>query len=270
MRKYNDLFLSLVDDFSKHESVEAVLLSGSRTDGHFDGHSDYDLYIYCSAEIPLDFRKEIADTYFSYAELNHTTWEREDQGFFKEIDIPIDIVYRDRQWLEGVLENIVIKCQASTGYSTCLWANLMNSDILYDKDGKLRRLQKKYDVDYPEELRKNIIKKNFPLLDTIIPAYTRQIDKALKRADIISINHRTAAFFESYFDIIFAVNKKLHPGEKKLLKIASEQLALLPENMQADISELFRNLFNEEYDIVNQLHGITKNLEVLLKELRLI
>ena len=146
----------------------------------------------------------------------------------------------------------------------------MNSDILYDKDGKLRRLQKKYDVDYPEELRKNIIKKNFPLLDTIIPAYTRQIEKALKRDDIISINHRTAAFFESYFDIIFAVNKKLHPGEKKLLKIATGQLELLPKNMEADISELFRNLFNEEYDIVNQLHGITKKLEVLLKKLRLI
>jgi len=270
MQKYDDIFLSLVNDFSKHRSVEAILLSGSRTNGSLDENSDYDLYVYSSKEIPIGFRKKIADTYFSYAELNHTTWEREDQGFFKEIDIPIDIIYRDRQWLEGMLENIVIKCQASTGYSTCLWANLMNSDILYDKDGRIKRLQKKYDVNYPEKLRKNIIAKNFPLLDKIIPAYTRQIAKALKRDDLISINHRTTAFFESYFDIIFAVNNELHPGEKKLLKIASEQLALLPENMEADISELFRNLFNEDYDIVKKLHGVTKNLEVLLKKLRLI
>ncbi|MCS5422516.1 MULTISPECIES: DUF4037 domain-containing protein [Psychrilyobacter] len=270
MNKYDGILLELVDDFSKYESVDGVLLSGSRTTPDFDKDSDYDLYIYSKGEIPLDFRKKIADKYFNYAELDNTTWEREDQGFFRGNGVQVDIVYRDVEFIERVLEEIVIKCTASTGYSTCFWANFIKSDILYDRDGKLENLQKKFDIEYPEELRKNIVSKNFPLLNKIIPAYTNQIEKALKRNDILSVNHRISAFFESYFDIIFAINMKLHPGEKKLLKITKEQLDHTPENMETDIRELFENLYKREFDIVDKLNVITGRLESLLKELNLI
>ena len=270
MNRYDGILLELVDDFSEYESVEAVLLSGSRTTPNFDSDSDYDLYIYSKGGVPLEFREKIADKYFNYAELNNTTWEQEDQGFFKGIGVQVDIVYRDVEFIEGVLEEIVGKCTASTGYTTCFWANLIKSDILYDRNGKLNSLQKKFDVDYPEQLRKNIVSKNFPLLNKIIPAYTNQIEKALKRDDFISVNHRISAFFESYFDIIFAVNMKFHPGEKKLLKITREQLEYLPENMEADTRELFGNLHRKQFDIVGQLDVITDRLEKLLRKMDLI
>lgn len=270
MNRYDGILLELVDDFSKYESVEAILLSGSRTTPNFDSDSDYDLYIYSKGEVPLEFRKKIADKYFNYAELNNTTWEQEDQGFFKGIGVQVDIVYRDVEFIERALEEIVVKCIASTGYSTCFWANLIKSDILYDRNGKLNLLQKKFDVDYPEQLRKNIISKNLPLLNKIIPSYTNQVKKALKRDDILSINHRISAFFESYFDIIFAVNMKLHPGEKKLLKITGEQLEYLPENMEIDIRELFENLHKKELSIIDKLDVITDRLEKLLKRMGLI
>ena len=269
MDRYDGILLELVDDFSEYESVEAVLLSGSRTTPNFDSDSDYDLYIYSKGGVPLEFREKIVDKYFNYSELNNTTWEQEDQGFLKGINVQVDIVYRDVEFIEGVLEEIVGKCTASTGYSTCFWANLIKSDILYDKNGKLNSLQKKFDVDYPEQLRKNIVSKNFPLLNKIIPAYTNQIEKALKRDDFISVNHRISAFFESYFDIIFAVNMKLHPGEKKLLKITREQLENLPENMEVDIRELFENMHEKEFDIVDKLNMVTDRLEKLLRRMDL-
>jgi predicted nucleotidyltransferase len=269
MTKYDDSFLALVDHFSKHELVEGIMLAGSRTTANFDKDSDYDLYIYSKQEIPLEFREELADKYFNYAELDNRTWEQEDQGFFKDSNVQIDIVYRDINWLEGMLENIVIKHQALTGYTTCFWSNLINSDILYDEDGELQVLKESFDIEYPEELRRNIIAKNYPILNKIIPAYTNQIEKALKRDDIISLNHRTSAFFESYFDIIFALNKTLHPGEKKLLKIVRD-LEYTPENMERDIRELFDNLYKKDFDVVDKLNEITNNLALLLRELRML
>ncbi|OCL27601.1 DUF4037 domain-containing protein [Orenia metallireducens] len=269
VKKYDNIFLALVDDFSKHELVEGIMLAGSRTTGNFDKDSDYDLYIYSKQEVPLEFREEIAEKYFNYAELNNTTWEREDQGFFKETNVQIDLVYREISWLEEMLENVVIKHQASTGYTTCFWSNLINSEILYDRDGELKFLKEKFDIEYPEELKRNIIAKNYPLLNKIIPAYTKQIEKALKRDDIISINHRITAFFESYFDIIFALNKTLHPGEKKLIKVVRD-LDYRPNEMERDIRELFDNLYKKDFDTINKLNEIADKLGILLKELNII
>lgn len=47
-----------------------------------------------------------------------------------------------------------------------------------------------------------------------LPSYDRQIKKAQERGDIVSVNHRITAFLESYFDVIFALNRQTHPGEK--------------------------------------------------------
>ena len=60
------------------------------------------------------------------------------------------------------------------------------------------------------------------LKDKPFASYYEQIKKALMRNDIVSVNHRITAFLASYFDIIFATNKLLHPGEKRLIKYAQD------------------------------------------------
>lgn len=270
MKKYDDIFLELVDELSMHNSVEAILLCGSRVRDTFDKDSDYDLYIYCKENIPLDFRENIADKYFSYVEINNSPLKKEDQGIFKGINVQIDIVYRDIQQIEKMLEDVTIRHRALTGYTTCYWENLLKSDILYDKNNELRDLKKKFDIDYPEELRRNIIEKNFPFLNRVVPVYTNEIKRALKRNDLIKVNNKITEFFDSYFDIIFAINMKLHTGEKNLLKITTERLKYLPQNMESDIIELFEGLYNEEFDTMSKLNEIVTNLKKLLKEMNLI
>jgi hypothetical protein len=53
---------------------------------------------------------------------------------------------------------------------------------------------------------------------------------------LISINHRLSALFASYFDILFALNRKLHPGEKRLVEFALKNCELLPSDMDANIA----------------------------------
>lgn len=256
---------SMVKDFSKIEEVDGILLSGSHATKTNDKDSDYDIYIYTLKEISLEKRKVITDKYCSYMELNNTFWETEDDGVLKEGNIPVEIIYRDLDWIDGLLNRTLVKCEADTGYTTCFWANFINSIILYDKNGNLNKLQKKYTISYPNQLKENIIKKNYPLLKRMIPSYYYQIEKALKRNDYISVNHRVAALLASYFDIIFAVNEMLHPGEKKILKIIKDKNLKVPTDMDKNVNNILKYAASSDVAILLEIDSLIGKLDMLLE-----
>ncbi|MBU3092113.1 DUF4037 domain-containing protein [Clostridium sp. CF011] len=256
---------SMVNDFSKIEEVEGILLAGSHATKTNDKDSDYDIYIYTSKEIPILKRKVITDKYCSYMELNNTFWETEDDGFLKEGNIPVEIIYRDLDWIDGLLNRNLVKCEADAGYTTCFWANFINSIILYDKNGDLNKLKQKYEIGYPYELKQNIIKKNYPLLKLQMPSYYYQIEKALKRNDFISVNHRVAALFASYFDIIFAINEMPHPGEKKILKIIKDNNLRVPTDMGINVNNILKYSAVNDITILLEIDLLIDKLDILLK-----
>ena len=86
------------------------------------------------------------------------------------------------------------------------------------------------------------IARNYNLLCATISAYSNQIEKACKRNDRVSIIHRTTAFLESYFDIIFARNSLTHPGEKRLIELCKQRCAILPSNFEANLNRLFDDM----------------------------
>lgn len=149
-----------------------------------------------------------------------------------------------------------------------MWYNLLNSKIIYDRYGHYAALQKKYNLPYPAELKKNIINKQFLLLDQAMPAFSRQIKKALKRQDLLSINHRTSEFFASYFDLLFAFNEQLHPGEKRMLQFAKNNCSHLPQNFENDIQDYFQNLYQLAHwqKTALTLEHLLSNLKHLIDE----
>lgn len=255
--------------FSELEEVEGILLAGSHATKTNDKNSDYDIYMYLSKEIPIEKRKDITNEFCSYIELNNTFWETEDDGILKEENIPVEIIYRELEFIERALSRTLIKCEADTGYTTCFWSNFINSVILYDRNGNLKRLQDKFKMAYPYELKQNIIKKNYPLLKSQMPSYYYQIEKALKREDYVSVNHRVAAFLASYFDIIFAINEFPHPGEKKLIKIIKDNGFKVPEDMEVNISNILKLSASNSSDILKEIDLLIENLDELLKDLLL-
>ena len=149
-----------------------------------------------------------------------------------------------------------------------MWYNLLNSKIIYDQDGHYAALQKKYNLPYPAELKKNIINKQLLLLDQAMPAFSRQIKKALKRKDLLSINHRSSEFFASYFDLLFAFNEQLHPGEKRMLQYAKNNCSHLPQRFEDDIQDYFQNLYqlDNHQKTVLTLEHLLLNLKYLINE----
>lgn len=257
-------FENLWNEFAKLPEIEAIALGGSRASGHFDKGSDYDLYLYCSAVPTERSRVQILEKYCSYMEIGNSFWELEDDCTLKD-GIDIDILYRNLNHFEEEIGSVVEMHCAHNGYTTCMWHNLLNSKILYDRSGKYEALKTRFAVAYPEELKNNIIRQNLRLLKGNLPSYDTQIKKALSRKDFVSVNHRTAAYMESYFDIIFAMNKLTHPGEKRMVQIAKQAARILPDSFEENIERLYRDLFSNPDAVLCDIEKIYSCLVEVIK-----
>lgn len=246
----------VIDEFKKLNDVKAIVLSGSRTAKSSDLISDYDIYIYSDKEIDIGKRTDIAKLFSDKFEINNCFFGPGDEWILRGSDIQIDVMYRSREWIENCVDNTWVKHYPYVGYSTCFIFNIKFSQILYDTENWYKSLQDKVSGKYPDELQKNIINNNLPLLKNKISAsFYEQIDKALKRKDYVSLNHRISAFIASYFDVLFAVNKVLHPGEKRLVQYAKLHCKKLPENFEEDINNITRYPLENTLEILTRLNA---------------
>lgn len=253
----------IIDGLSTLPQVEALLLGGSRATGAADDTSDYDIYVYTSEPIPLETRRALLDGYCSYMEYDNRFWETEDDGVLVG-GVEIELIYRDMDWLDGELRAVIADFRASGGYTTCLWSNLLDSLILFDRQGRAGALQTRWSVSYPEQLRTNIIARNLPLLCEVMPSYSNQVAKAVDRGDLVSILHRTTEFFASYFDIIFGMNRIPHPGEKRLIELVQRKCPVIPEGFEQEVTSALRMVGTADPALIDVLGSLTDHLQAAL------
>jgi hypothetical protein len=258
----------IADLFAPLPQVEAVALAGSRGNksGSTDNASDIDLYVYTRGDIPLEVRESIVQRSggASRSDLNLNYWGPGDEWINTPTGIEVDIVYFDATWMEDQITRVIDQHQASMGYTTCFWHTIRQSNIFFDPHHWLAYLQQKCQSEYPEPLRRNIITLNHPVLRGIIPSYAFQIEKAVKRGDLVSINHRLAALLASYFDILFALNRQLHPGEKRLVEFAVNNCLLIPANLESDITSILQFMEADIPDLPTRVNRLLDQLDTLL------
>ncbi len=237
----------LAGRFGEHPQVLAVALAGSRGAASHDDASDFDLYVYAHDDLPLDFRRALAGP---AAEIDNRYWEPGDEWIDPASHARIDVMYRRPAWIEDQLDRVLVRHEASIGYSTCFWANVLHSQALLDPHGWYAGLQARAQTPYPEPLRRAIIAKNYPLLRLKQSSYRTQIALALRRRDPVGIHHRVTALLASYFDVWFALARQPHPGEKRLLHalppaeadLVRNVLEAAPDQLLASINALIDNL----------------------------
>ena len=252
----------LFKELSLLEEVEAIALGGSRAGENYDEKSDYDVYLYINSPVSEEKRKNILQKFCSYMEIGNSFWEYEDNCVLNN-GIEIDILYRDmKDFMKGI-ERVVAEYHPSNSYTTCMWHNLITCKILYDKNGTLVKYKNKYTINYPKQLKENIIKRQLELIDSSMPAYPNQIKKAILRKDFVSINHRITEFLASYFDLLFAINEITHPGEKRLIQLCKKQCKILPENFEENLNSLFSHMYSEENQslLMNDIENIVNNIK---------
>jgi len=259
----------VASQFASLSHVEAVALSGSRTSDLADANSDVDLYVYVTQDIALDPRAGIAAG-SPRAEIGNATWEPGDEWIDAATGTSVDVMYRHVRWIEEQLDRVLVRHEASVGYSTCFWYNVLHSQALFDRTGRLAELQRRASQPYPSELRRAIIAKNYPLLRRNLSSYLHQIELAGTRNDPVSVNHRVAALLASYFDVLFAVNELPHPGEKRLLQHTKASCSKLPRDMEGQVMRLLAAGGKADANIAAKINALIDGLDELLLRERLV
>lgn len=258
----NECFNRIIDEYKNFSEVKAIALGGSGVNDTSDNLSDIDVYIFVEKNITVKNREKLVKQYSSKYEVGGEYFGSGDEFFVDKLNRQLDVMYWNVNWFESIVKNTWFKYYPSNGYTTAFLFTLNNFQIIYDKDNWLKTLQDSIQTKYPHELKQNIIKRNMMLLkDKPFASYYEQIKKAINRNDIVSINHRISAFMASYFDIIFAVNELLHPGEKRLVKYAKDNCQILPNNFEENINKL---LVQPNSETLNILDDMVESLRQIL------
>ncbi len=226
----------LVRAYSDLPEVEAIGLGGSRAYFLADAQSDYDLYVFTQDAIPLDTRRTIAHQFDSNPEIGNPWWGDEDALY--DGSVGYDLSFWNVQDFETHLRGVIEHHRPSLGFSTSFWFTVRHAIILFDRGDWLTRIKEFAEAPYPEPLRDAIVRLNAPLLRSAHASYRHQIELAIGRNDNVSVNHRITAFLESVFDIVFAITRTLHPGEKRQLT----WMATLGESVPASLDRHIRDL----------------------------
>jgi hypothetical protein len=265
------LAASVAAAFANLPDVAAVALDGSGVTGVADEQSDVDLYVYAGAPVAIADRVAIATGFATRAEVGNDFWEPGDEWIDTQTGRHVDVMYRTPAWIEEQLKRVLVRHEASAGYSTCFWHNVLHSTPLFDRSGWYRNLQATAARPYPQPLRRAIIARNHPILRQTLSSYLAQIERAVRRGDSVSIQHRVTALLASYFDVLFAVNELPHPGEKRLLQFAATRCTKTPLDLEAQINTLLETAARPATPvIVMHVNALLNNLDDLLANEELI
>lgn len=256
-------FKSLCRTLAQWPEVEAIALGGSRSRGMADPASDYDLYVYVTQLPEEKCRQKVLNDLCERTELSNAFWELEDDCTFKD-HVDIDILYRNLDDFGRSVRRTVLEAQPSNSYTTCLWSNLLQSLIVFDRTGRLSALQSEMQIPFPDKLAEAIIERSSRLLQGSLASYDRQIRKAVKRQDILSMAHRTSAFLESVFDLLFALNRIPHPGEKRMMEQLLSSGSLIPDHFEQNVQALLQ-IQSVPEEAVKSMDSLLASISALLE-----
>lgn len=215
--------------------VVAVSLGGSLAFGMADEWSDIDLHVYWRAPLASDDERAailatVADPGSIRAGIHD--WGLEDhfaiQGRLAEL------VYVHLDDLAASVEAAYEAGLGEEGFATAQLTYIAASRVLHDSEGALAALRARLAI-YPEATRRRLLG-NLP---NLLDVYLEQLRKAQARGDLLYVQHRRYTLQMVFFNLLFALNRRYHPGEKRLL-IHSENCPLRPEACAARWAHIAR------------------------------
>jgi predicted nucleotidyltransferase len=258
---------SVVEQLSGSELVKGVALVGSRVGDLAVPDSDYDVFIYTEGDL-ADLRAEMADELAdasSWRSVREHAFADEDAWRLGADGPWLDLMYWSTVWAEEQLDEVLVQHRARIGYSTAFWRSIRMAQPLSERDTWHAALQRRAQHPYPDPLRRNIVDVNYPYLRDHPYSFRHQLTQAIARHDAISVNHRLAAWLASYVDIVFAVNRVLHPGEKRILEFLARECTILPAGALVMLERLASVACGVGSDVLESIDPMLAPLDDLLQ-----
>ncbi len=258
----NQTLSQVIRRFSQHPAVVAIALGGSQATAQANPSSDYDIYVYTREDIPAADRQAIGLEFSPNAQIVDY-WGPGLEWDDPESKTHLDVIFFRTSWMEAQIDRTLVRCEASLGYSTCFWHTVRVSQSLYDPNGWFARLQQRAQVPYPDLLAHRIIALNLPVLRDSFSSYQRQIAKAVQRQDIVDLQHKVTNYLASVFDILFAINRMPHPGEKQLIDFSERECKLRPPQLRQYIEAILGGIANNPTSVIAAVDQLTDTVELL-------
>lgn len=206
--------------------VIAMSLGGSSGAGLADDASDLDIHVYWREPLAAPEQRatalaQVADPESLVVDIR--SWGLEDHLRIDGRDV--ELIYVELDDLAAEVERAYGEGLVGEGYTTARLYYVARGQPLHDPAGELRALREQLLAAYPEPTRRRLLQH----LPALLRVYLGHLRLAQSRGDLLSVQHRRYTLQMVFFNLLFALNRRYHPGEKRLLLHAG-RCALRPED----------------------------------------
>jgi hypothetical protein len=225
--------------------VIAVSLGGSVGSGLADADSDFDFHVFWTDPLASPTEREahlatIADAGSIIVRPGTASWELED--WFAVDGRLVELIYVAWRDVEADVASAYDRGLTDAEFTTARLHNYAHGHALHDPTGVLRATQERLNHAYPEATRDLLLRREPERLAMAL----KHLRTAQARRDVLFAQHRRYTVQAIFFNLLFALNRLYHPGEKRLLTHAErcpirpadcaarwEYIALLPADDMA-------------------------------------
>ena len=251
---------SIVDAVKDLSGFAAMSFGGSTQAGFADEASDLDIHVWWRA--PLATPDERAARLASCADRDSLTVGITSWGLEDSLAVdgrPVELIYFNLDELKTLADQAYDTGLNSEGYATALLYLVAAGRPIHDPTGALRALRERLNDEFPEATRTTLLRQHPPLLRV----YLDHLRLAQRRADLLAVQHRRYTLQMVFFNLLFTLNRRFHPGEKRLL-LHMERCPIRP----GDCARRWNNAARLQADdpaLAVELHSLVEDLIRLIE-----
>lgn len=246
---YNEKLLSIAKEKSNQivacsSKVQAVMVTGSLSEGQADKASDIDMIVYYDGDIP----EEIQSLEYQVAQSKSGTIRTSDKDTLILVQnlygVKCEVAHVNKATSETVINKVNVEYNTDP-INHLVVSGILSSIPLYDAAQLIAGWKNRLSV-YPEALGVALVEKNLLL-------YTKPIlqQMGVDREDWIFLTEAKLKTIENLVGIMSGLNKMYHPGKLKGLAPIVKEMEIQPKNMLQRIMKMLQR--HKDIDILIQM-----------------